>query len=479
MTGPDASTLAHIRGRSAKIIATLGPGSAAPDTIYLLAKAGVDIFRLNFSHGSHEDHKQIFDRIREVERRFRRPLAILADLQGPKIRVGTFPEGKIRLSFHGEYVLTAEKHAESEHEIPVPHPEILNVLDVGDEILLNDGQLLLRVLELGERPKVRAELPGILSDKKGFTVRGKALPVGAMTDKDREDLAFAMQLGVDMVALSFVQTVADIETAKALMPHRVPLIAKLEKPAAITHLEAIVDAADAVMVARGDLGVEFPSEQVPIIQRRIIRAARRVGRPVIVATQMLESMIEHAAPTRAETSDVATAIYQGADGVMLSAETAVGRHPATAVAIMDRIIKATERADDFAASMQQFQGQDAARDEGIVDVVARSVHGLARQHGTKSIAMRTGSFQRLARFSRVRGPVPVLYGSINPDRLRQAQLLWGVHPIAFEVDNASDWAEYLAHQAGLDGSVAYARWAGEGNRFAWEIGANAYEMSED
>ena len=463
-----------MRGRNAKIIATLGPGSRAPDTVKLLAMAGVDIFRLNFSHGTHEDHRQTFETVRGVEQELRRPLAVLADLQGPKIRVGTFPDGAIRLGFRAEYDLVADASTELLDTVPVPHPAILEQLEIGDEILLNDGQLHMTVIEAGARTRVRSELPGKLSDKKGFTVRGKALPVGAMTEKDRADLTFALSLGVDLVALSFVQTVDDILEAKQMIKGAAPLIAKLEKPAAIEHLDAIVHAADAVMVARGDLGVEFPLEQVPVIQRRIIRAARGAGRPVIVATQMLESMIEHAAPTRAEASDVATAIYQGADAVMLSAETAVGRHPATAVAIMDRIIKAAEAAEDYMISVDEFDGAGWPEHNQLVDVVAESLQALAIGHDADAIALRTGSISRLARFSRVRGPKPIIYGSIDEHRLRQSQLLWGVNPYKFDVDGAEDWAEFLARAAGFDGRFAYARWRGGDGMFAWEIGASEY-----
>ncbi|MEO1474958.1 MAG: pyruvate kinase [Pseudomonadota bacterium] len=463
-----------MRGRNAKILATLGPGSRAPDTIKLLALAGVDIFRLNFSHGSHDDHRMIYDTVRRIEDELGRPLAILADLQGPKIRVGSFADGQIRLGFGSEYRLVSDASSDEEDAIPVPHPAILEQLAVGDEILLNDGQLQLTVIETGEKIRVRSDLPGKLSDKKGFTVRGKALPVGAMTDKDKADLAFALELGVDIVALSFVQTVDDIKEAKGLIGDQIPLVAKLEKPAAIDHLQSIVEAADAVMVARGDLGVEFPLEQVPVIQRRIIRTARAVGRPVIVATQMLESMIEHAAPTRAEASDVATAIYQGADAVMLSAETAIGRHPATAVAIMDRIIKAAEASEDYEVSLEQFDGAELPMNDQLVDVVAESVQSLAQTHNACALALRTGSIARLARFSRVRGSKPILYGSINQQRLRQAQLLWGVSPYAFDVDGADNWAAYLAEKAGFETCYAYARWRGGDGIFAWEIGANEY-----
>ncbi len=475
---PQTDVQVPMRGRSAKVIATIGPGSRAPDTIRLLAQAGVDIFRMNFSHGTHEDHGHTFETIRAVEAELSRPLAILADLQGPKIRVGRFQDGEIRLGFKAEYRLIAGDASEEEGTIPVPHPEILAMLAPGDEILLNDGQLQMTVLESGAQPRVRADLPGKLSDKKGFTVRGKALPVGAITPKDRKDLEFAMQLGVDIVALSFVQSVADIEQAKELIAGRAPLVAKLEKPAAIANLEDIVAAADAVMVARGDLGVEFPLEQVPVIQRRIIRVAREIGRPVIVATQMLESMIEHAAPTRAEASDVATAIYQGADGVMLSAETAVGRHPATAVAIMDRIIKAAEQADDFEIAIDQFDGVGPPEWDKLVDVVAEAIHGLALTQGAEAIALRTGAISRLARFSRVRSSVPILYGSVDKSRLRQAQLLWGVHPYLFKVDGAESWASDLAASAGIKGPYAYARWRGGNSIFAWEMGATNYIEDE-
>jgi pyruvate kinase len=381
--------------------------------------------------------------------------------------VGSFPDGKLALKFRGEYALTAAEATDKAETIPVPHKAILDQLVEGDTILVDDGKLLFTVISAGKAPRVRAEVPGTLSDKKGFTVRGKALPVKALTEKDKADLEFALSIGIDMVALSFVQSVSDVAMAKAIIGGRVPLISKLEKPAAIGELREIIHASDGVMVARGDLGVEYPPEQVPVIQRRIIRAARAAGRPVIVATQMLESMIENSAPTRAEASDVATAIYQGADAVMLSAETAVGRHPATAVAIMSRIIAATESAEDFRKSLEQFNGEST--DDTAIDVVARTAHAMAEAEGATALALRTGAFDRLARFSRVRGSVPILYGSLDDARLRQACLLWGVHPQKLDagVDN---WYRALMKAAGLDGRVAYARWAGEDARFAWEIG---------
>ncbi|MEM5515752.1 pyruvate kinase [Henriciella sp. AS95] len=463
------SHLPRLRGRNAKIVATLGPTSRSSKNIRLLAEAGADIFRLNFSHGSHDDHRQTFENIRAAEEVIGRPLAVLADLQGPKVRVGAFPGGKLKLGFNKEYDLVAAEETDKPDTIPVPHPEILAALEVGDSVLCNDGMIALTVTAAGETPRVKSDFPAELSDRKGFTVRGKALPLKALTEKDREDLDFVLELGVDLIALSFVQSVDDIETVKAIIKDRAPLIAKLEKPAAIDDLENIVAAADCVMVARGDLGVEYPAEQVPIIQRRIVRAARAIGRPVIVATQMLESMVDNAAPTRAETGDVATAIYQGVDAVMLSAETAVGRHPATAVAIMGRIIRATEHAEDYRDSLKQFMGDRSQ--ELTVDVIARSAQSLAFAEKATALALRTGSARRLAQFSKHRGRYMILYGSEDTSRLRKAQLLWGVHPIHVADIDTDDWPVTLLKTAELEGSVAYAAWKGDGNDdAAWELG---------
>ncbi|MCR9079985.1 MAG: pyruvate kinase [Hyphomonadaceae bacterium] len=456
---------AGLRGRSAKIIATLGPGSSAPGTIRLLAEAGVDVFRLNFSHGEQEKHKKTCEVIRMTEEFLGRPLAVLADLQGPKIRVGKFPGGELKLEMRGEYDLVVGQETEDAGVIPVPRAEILSVLEEGDTILADDGLLIFTVIQAGKKPRVRSELPGVLKDRKGFTVRGKALPVPALSEKDRSDLAFALDMGVDIIALSFVQTVADIEEARSLISDRAMIVAKLEKPAAIDNLDAIIEATDAVMIARGDLGVEFPPEEVPLIQRRIVRVARNAAKPVIVATQMLESMVENAAPTRAEASDVATAVYQGVDAVMLSAETAVGRHPATAVAIMNRIIRAVERADDYRQALVQYDGGGDKRDD--VDTTAQAVMEIAERNDTP-LALRTGDIFRLAQFSRVRGKQPILYGSLDEKRLRQSQMLWGVHAAAMEPGD--DWSRRLMSSAEQEGPVTYAMWRGCDGVWAWEMG---------
>ncbi len=460
-----AGKLSGLRGRSAKIVATLGPGSSAPGTIRLLAEAGVDVFRLNFSHGEQAKHKRTCEAIRMTEDLLGRPLAVLADLQGPKIRVGKFPGGELKLTFRGEYDLIVGGETDQPDTIPVPREEILSVLEEGDTILADDGLLIFTVLSAGDKPRVRADVPGVLKDRKGFTVRGKALPVPALSEKDHSDLAFALEMGVDIVALSFVQTVADIEEARGLIGDKAMIVAKLEKPAAIDNLDGIIEATDAVMIARGDLGVEFPPEEVPLIQRRIVRVARNAAKPVIVATQMLESMVENAAPTRAEASDVATAIYQGADAVMLSAETAVGRHPATAVAIMNRIIRAVEKADDYTQALAQYDGGGETRDD--IDTTAKAAMEIAERNETP-LALRTGDVFRLAQFSRVRGKQTILYGSLDKKRLRQAQMLWGIHPAVMEP--GEDWARRLMGSAALEGPVTYAMWRGREGLWAWSIG---------
>ncbi|MEM7491894.1 MAG: pyruvate kinase [Pseudomonadota bacterium] len=459
-----------IRKRQSKILATLGPGTRSPKVVEMLAMAGVDVFRINFSHGTHDEHRMALETVRHAEARLGRPIGILADLQGPKVRVGTFSDGKVKFGFNETLSLVAGETTDQAGTIPVPHPEILDTLVVGDEILANDGMIRFTVSEAGDAPKVTCALPGELSDRKGFTVRGKALPLQALSEKDRQDLAFAMELDVDFVALSFVQSVEDVLEAKALITNKAPLIAKLEKPAAIKNLFPILDATDGVMVARGDLGVEFPAEDVPVIQRRIIRAARAAGKPVIVATQMLESMIDNAAPTRAEASDVATAIYQGVDAVMLSAETAVGRHPATAVAIMDRIMSATERAEDHREAMDQFSG--GAKDDLPVDIIADAAFRLAGNAGATALALRTGSTRRLIRFSRQRGPVPILYSSNDKHRLRRAQLLWGVHALEMGPGGDDEWVERVHTRSGMIGATAWSAWRGEdeGDVSAWLMG---------
>jgi len=327
------------RLRNAKIVATLGPASSNPAVIGALYETGVDVFRLNFSHGLQEHHRERVDFIRAIERETGRPVGIMADLQGPKLRLGTFADGSVTLAAGAQFRLDLDKTPGDATRAPLPHAEIFQAMAVGTELLIDDGKVRLRVGRFGDDfAETTVVVGGKLSDRKGVNVPNAVLPLTALTEKDRADLAFALDLGVDWVALSFVQRPDDVAEGRKLVAGRAGILDKLEKPLAIRHLDEIIELSDAVMVARGDLGVEMPPEDVPPIQKQIIHACREAGKPVIVATQMLESMINSASPTRAEASDVATAIYDGADAVMLSAETAAGSYPLEPAAIMNRII---------------------------------------------------------------------------------------------------------------------------------------------
>ena len=332
------------RPSNAKIVATLGPASADRATIEALVRAGADVFRLNFSHGTHADHQQRLDLIRSIEADIGRPIGVLLDLQGPKLRVGTFAGGPVKLVEGAAFRLDLNRDKPGDAtRAPLPHPEIFAALKPGAELLLDDGRLRLKVESCGKDfAETTVINGGVLSDRKGVNVPGVVLPLSAMTAKDRADLDFGLTLGIDWIALSFVQRADDIVEAQAIIQGRAGIVAKLEKPAAIECLDEILAVTDAVMVARGDLGVEMPAEQVPAIQKRIVRACRKLGKPVIVATQMLDSMIGSPTPTRAETSDVANAILDGADAVMLSGETSIGAYPVKTVATMARIIAKTE-----------------------------------------------------------------------------------------------------------------------------------------
>ena len=330
------------RTRHAKIVATLGPASSSPEMIRALFEAGADVFRFNFSHGSHEEHQKRYDIVRAIEQETGRPIAVLADLQGPKLRVGRLAEGPVSLE-EGERIRLTSTPPRARATVPLPHPEVFAALAPGVHLLIDDGKMRLEVEEATRSSAVaRVLIGGPLSERKGVSVVGAVLPMSAITEKDRRDLAFALEMGADWIALSFVQRPQDLDELRELAGRPVSVITKLEKPSAVEQLEEIVACSDAVM-ARGDLGVEMPPQKVPTIQRQVLRACRKAGKPVIVATQMLESMIEAPTPTRAEASDVATAVYDGADAVMLSAESAAGRYPVEAVRIMSEIIAEVER----------------------------------------------------------------------------------------------------------------------------------------
>lgn len=418
-----------MRQRFSKILATVGPASSAPDTLALLHDVGVDAFRLNFSHGSHEDHARSIKAIRQIEKDSGHPITIVADMQGPKLRVGTFEKGQIKIGYGEIITLELSEHPGTDGLICVSHPELFDVLGEGDQLKFDDGKLLATVTEAGKKSlKLRFDVPGILKDKKGINVISVVLPMSAMTEKDRIDMAFALSQDVDYIALSFVQTAKDVTDAREIIGDRAGIIVKIEKPSAVTDLDAILDAADAAMVARGDLGVELPLEQVPVVQRQIIRKARARGKPVIVATHMLESMIDAPTPTRAEASDVATAIYQGADAVMLSAETAVGRHPSTAVAIMDRIIKAAESDPEFWAEFAA-KAENLPHEATPEDAISQSVRGIAQTLGCKAVLGYTLTGSTVQRISRQRPPCRVIGMTPSKRTASRLALSWGVTPI--------------------------------------------------
>jgi pyruvate kinase len=413
---------------NAKIVATLGPASADRGTIEALVRAGADVFRLNFSHGTHADHQQRLALIRSIETDIGRPIGVLLDLQGPKLRVGTFANGPVKLVEGAAFRLDLDRATPGDAmRAPLPHPEIFAALEAGAELLLDDGRLRLRVERAGQDfADTRVIAGGLLSDRKGVNVPGVVLPLSAMTAKDRADLDFGLSLGIDWVALSFVQRAADIVEAKALIQGRAGIVAKLEKPAAIDSLDQILDVTDAVMVARGDLGVEMPAEQVPAIQKRIVRACRARGLPVIVATQMLESMVSAPVPTRAEASDVATAIYDGADAVMLSAESASGKFPVESVAMMDRIIAQTEADPHYREAIEASHTPPAANTADAIGWAARSVAGLLH---VAAVVAYTSSGASALRIARERPRAPIIGMTPKPETARRLALAWGVNPV--------------------------------------------------
>ncbi len=416
-----------MRNRSAKILATIGPASAAPDTLRLLHDVGVDAFRLNFSHGSHEDHARSVKAIRAITKATGNAITIVADMQGPKLRCGEFEKGQIELRYGETIEIVQSTEKGKDGLICMPHPELMAVMKPDNILKFDDGKLMVTVLANdGKTIKARVDVPGVLKNKKGINVIGAVLPLSAMTEKDRVDMAFALEQEVDYIALSFVQTVKDVTDARKIIGDKAGIIVKIEKPSAVDDLEDILVNADAAMVARGDLGVELPLERVPVVQRQIIRAARRLGKPVIVATHMLESMIDAPTPTRAEASDVATAIYQGADAVMLSAETAVGRHPATAVAIMDRIIGSAEADPEFAKYFRQIELPYKSTAE---DAVSQSVRGIIETLDCKAVLGFTMTGSTIQRISRERPPCKIVCLTPLERTGNRLALSWGALPV--------------------------------------------------
>jgi pyruvate kinase len=415
------------RNRNTKIVATLGPASSDPAMIRQLFDAGVDVFRLNFSHGTHADHKLRFDAIRQIEADVGRPVGILMDLQGPKLRLGKIVDGKLALTTGQKIRLDLDPTPGDINRVPLLHPEIFAAIRPGDDLLIDDGKVRLRVLSsTKEHAEVEALNAGVISDRKGVNVPGAILPMSAMTAKDREDLDFGLSIGVDWIALSFVQRPEDIIELREIVGNRAWIMAKLEKPSAIDSLEAIVASSDGVMVARGDLGVELPPEEVPVLQKRIVRACREAGKPVIVATQMLESMITSPVPTRAEVSDVATAVYDGVDAVMLSAESASGAYPIEAVTMMDRILHSTER-DPLQRVM--MEAVHSRRKSDARDAISAAIRTVAETLPVAATVAFTSSGATTLRVAHERPRAPILSMTPVAAAARRLSLVWGVHSI--------------------------------------------------
>ncbi len=415
------------RKRKTKIIATLGPASHGVKEIAALFKAGADVFRLNMSHGSLDDKAVHIRHIRSVEKRAGRPIAIIADLQGPKLRIGTFADKKVKLKKGQVFTLDLDPAPGDETRVSFPHPDIYKAVEKGATILLDDGRINLTVESAGPKEiRCKVKVGKKLSDNKGVNLPNSVLPVKALTAKDRRDLKFALNHGVDWVALSFVQRPEDIVEAKKIIRGRAGILAKIEKPAALAHLREILTLADATMVARGDLGVEMRVEEVPIIQKKIVRLARSMGKPVVVATQMLESMIANPVPTRAEVSDVANAIFDGADAVMLSAESAVGEFPTEATAVMDKIARQIEGDPDYRKMLREEQlATEPSTDEAIT-AAARQV---TRDLKAAAIVTFTTSGSTALRAARERPMAPILTLTPNLHVARKMCLVWGLHTV--------------------------------------------------
>jgi pyruvate kinase len=418
------------RKRRTKIVATLGPASSDRAVIAALFVAGADVFRINMSHTSHDRMRELVRIIRDVENEHSRPIAILVDLQGPKLRVGTFKDDAVMLTEGAEFVLDTDPTPGDAGRVHLPHPEILTALRPGHTMLLDDGKIRLTVVEAArDRAVTRVEVGGRLSARKGVSVPDTTLALSALTTKDHSDLEAALDTGIDWIALSFVQRPEDIAEAKKICRGRAAVMAKMEKPQGVERLAEIVDAADGLMVARGDLGVEMPVEKVPALQKQMTRMSRRVGKPVVVATQMLESMIASPVPTRAEVSDVATAIYEGSDAVMLSAESAAGKYPVEAVSTMDRIACEVERDPTYAAiiTAQRYEPEATG-----ADAIAAAARQIADTLDLSAVVCWTFSGATALRVARERPWPPIVSISPNVAAGRKLALTWGVHSVVAE-----------------------------------------------
>ncbi len=422
------------RNRRVKILATLGPASSDEVMIKRLFEAGADVFRINMSHSSHDLMRELVRRIRKVESEVGRPIGILADLQGPKLRVGTFADGKVELKAGQTFTLDGNPEPGDATRVYLPHPEILEAVRPGHRLLIDDGRLQLRaVASDGQRIECVVVAGTNISNRKGVSLPDTTLATGALTEKDHADLLAVLEEEVDWIALSFIQRPEDLAEARKVARGRASLLSKIEKPQAVERLDEIIEMSDAIMVARGDLGVELPLETVPGIQKRITRAARKAGKPVVVATQMLESMITAPVPTRAEVSDVSTAVYEGADAIMLSAESAAGDYPVEAVEMMDRIACHIERDPLYASIISAQRSQPEATGADAVSLAARQ---MAETLSVAAVVTYTSTGTTGLRTSRERPLLPILALSPKVATARRLCLAWGVHCVL--ADDATD-----------------------------------------
>ena len=415
------------RNRKAKILSTLGPSSSSPEVIEALFNEGCDVFRLNFSHGSIEDHRKNCQVIRNLEKKYNHATCILADLQGPKLRIGIFKDDKIQLKKGQGFTLDLITTPGDQTRVNFPHPDIYDILTPNTEILVNDGRVKLQVLEQS-KDELKTEVlnDGVISNNKGINIPGIILPISSLTTKDKSDLSKAIEMGVDWVALSFVQTSKDIVELRKIVSNNVSVMAKIEKPSAVKNIDDILDTSDGVMIARGDLGVELPTEKVPVIQKNIINRCRDFGKPVVVATQMLESMTDHYAPTRAEASDVANAIYDGADAVMLSGESAIGQYPIESVITMNKIIESVEK-DRNNFDLQIHEEKTRQKTISTTDAITSAAYTVARNAEAKAVVTFSVSGNTALRMAKERAPVLGIGLSPNIKTARKLQLVWGVH----------------------------------------------------
>ena len=431
------------RHRKVKILATLGPASETPEMIERLYLAGVDVFRINMSHSTHDGIRQRIKMIRDIEHKHNRAVGVLVDLQGPKLRVGEFVDGGADLKKGDRFTLDSDKTPGDATRVRMPHPEILRALEPGHAVLIDDGKIRLHIVEAHpDRAIAEVDVPGRIMNRKGVSLPDTIIPVSAMTEKDRSDLEAALDVGVDWIAVSFVQRPEDMAEVRKIVRGRAGVLAKIEKPQAIARLDEIIEISDALMVARGDLGVEMPVEKVPGLQKRITRLARRFGKPVVVATQMLESMITSPVPTRAEVSDVATAVYEGADAIMLSAESASGQFPVEAVETMNRIAVETESDVNYRSIINS---QRSEPEPTGADAIAEAARHVAETLDLKAICAWTSSGSTALRIARERPRPPVLALTPRRDTARRLTLVWGVQPMV--TNDASD-IEDMAKRAG-------------------------------